>query len=303
MTCNSNTTIQVLSIIPGIRDNFAQMESSGFLNNDIVLTAINNCFKEYDTKEVLSDGLPIESCVCFKTDTCENIDYVLQALNYGLRNEDGSFLSTIQLTPDENGIISPCNIINSIIGTTEYDFIKVIALRKDPTQSFEYEDVFEFGDFVFILKAVVCNRSNEHFYTYIRDAFSSDFFIVNDDKVKMASKAQIDESPTALGVYFIFQRDKLTTDDNESDTQEVRVETKELQINDDVKAILDNLRSNFEGKCKRLHYKAKLCKGDFFTMRKSYYDIAPRVKLSISGEDAVYMEEFDTIELPWKDSE
>ena len=87
------------------------------------------------------------------------------------------------------------------------------------------------GKFVFILKAVVCNVEDSHYYAFIRNDFSEEFQLVNDSSIKIASKEQIDASPTVLGLYYVFQHLDTIPEKHPG----VTLTTKKLEISDDIK--------------------------------------------------------------------
>lgn len=282
-TCNANTTIQVLSVIPGIREQLSFMKNSGRMDNDKVLKAIFECIKEYDKKDNILDNvpeLPIMSCIDLLTDACENINHMLKSLNYGLIAEDSSVTSTIELIPDEYGMISVCDTLDNMIGKCNYTFNKVIAFRKEQSYTYNFDDIFKYGKYVFVLKMVVCNVTDTHFYPYIRDSFSSEFYLVNDARIKMASKEQVDESPTVLGIYYIFEHDEVVT--NEGEKVEADVSIQPLSLSDDIQKTLNDIEyTEKRNRPKKTAISTE--RNERVPISREYISITPHTRITIDG--------------------
>lgn len=175
-TCNANTTTQTVSIIPAFREHLNIWKNTGMLERDPILKAIDECISVYDSKKDIVCEIPTETCFGLAYDTCDNINHIPQVMNYGLRAEDGTIISTINILPKEDETIDQAQIIDEIIGKCPYSFNKAIAFRKEPTLCHEFPDIFSFGRYLFILKAIVCNETESHFYLFIRERFIKDFY-------------------------------------------------------------------------------------------------------------------------------
>ena len=294
-TCNANTTTQSIQILPGIRDCLRHFEENDMFEKDKLLEALNLCLKEYDKSERIVKTIPINECFNLMTDACDNINYVLQKLKYGLTIHGDALLSTIQLMPTvRNEVTSIKDMLNEMIGSKSYEFNKVIAMRKAPQHNYCYEESFIYGKYVFVLKEVICNTPDKHFYVYIRKGFSSEYIIVDDSSIRAASKEQIDISSTALGIYYVFEDENTAKEsDIQQDVSEVTINYKDLEISDEIKEILQNIGED----TKSTHQKQnRTTSNETVYCRKDLQSITPIVRIEFPSrkeeQGLVYMKDF-----------
>ena len=269
--------------------------SNDMFEKDKLLEALNLCLKEYDKSERIVKTIPINECFNLMTDACDNINYVLQKLKYGLTIHGDALLSTIQLMPTvRNEVTSIKDMLNEMIGSKSYEFNKVIAMRKAPQHNYCYEESFIYGKYVFVLKEVICNTPDKHFYVYIRKGFSSEYIIVDDSSIRAASKEQIDISSTALGIYYVFEDENTAKEsDIQQDVSEVTINYKDLEISDEIKEILQNIGED----TKSTHQKQnRTTSNETVYCRKDLQSITPIVRIEFPSrkeeQGLVYMKDF-----------
>jgi len=218
---------------------------------------------------------------------------VLKNLKYGLCAEDESVLSTIQLIPDMSGEISLITTLDEIIGKCNVHFNKALAFRKEAVYKYKFEDIFSYNGYTFVLKAIVCNEENEHFYAFIRNKFSTEYYLANDLQIKLASKEQIDNSKTVLGLYFIFENESNSVINDDSESVSVRV--KEFQVSDEIKSLIEEIDGvyKFESTLRKIREDDDR---ELVNINSSYDAIRPHIRI-ISYNPMIMMieEEIPTI--------
>ena len=208
-TCYANTTIQLISIIPGIREQLLREEPSD------IIKAYSNALHKYDQHEEIIEAFSPELYMLLEEDIAKNFENLLSNMKtlYGVTFTE--FLvseHTIHLFPQPDGKIDMKKSIDDFIMNRKYEFNKVILFNKAPNLKFDFPDLFKYDDYIFILKAAVANKDNKHFYLYIRDNFTSNFLLVNDSVIKEADTTDVNNDDICHALFYIFEYNTVEND-------------------------------------------------------------------------------------------
>ena len=151
-------------------------------------------------------------------------------------------------------------------------FNKCFAIQKAADLKIDLPDSFAYNDYVFILKAVIANVDEEHYYCFIRNGFASNFYLINDSTIKVASKEQVDGAPNVLGLYYAFKHQLSTTEE----TTKAKIITMLLTIKDDIRKILDEINDYPKNVNMKKQEIAQTIEP--ISIDKKFKDIMPRVK-------------------------
>ena len=285
-TCNANTTLQTVLMIPGIRDQLRHYEKVGLLKNDKLLKAIYDFIKIYDKSKTTVEIQALDSCFDLYTDACDNINYVLKKMDYGLTKKGEELLSIVQLMPQgRNTVKTEKEMLSDLINEQEFIFNKVIAFRKNPTDNHDYPSSFAFREYIFILKAVVRNTVDTHFYVYIRKKFSSEFVLADDASIRIASKEQINMSSTVLGIYIVFKNENEVEDKdiNKYSTPAMKTIKEPIVINDEIAKIVECIEKESRKERKN---------SEIIQYRKDLKEITPMVRIEFPAKEDDYLSFF-----------
>ena len=221
-TCYFNTTLQLLSTIPFIRDAIAKHKKK--LSDDQAdnATIIGECLRQYDAVDDYLPGFPQEVTNCFQIDVAENIIAILPRLKrYGIQIDDQT-APILQFGPEGEDMRIPnlIEIVHDFIAGKEFEIHNTVFFQKHGDIPYDFPQFFVYQKYYFLLKSLVVNITGAHYYLYVRKGFSRDFFKINDaQKIKYVDWPEIYSDTIFLAMYIVIH-------DDSDELLEIREQTK-----------------------------------------------------------------------------
>ena len=219
-TCYINTTIQVLSSIPGLRGMLPAFcisnEDAITLHHDVmgILDTYDN--SKYQTMQ------PLPELSSFNFDVKTNIEVVCEPFNFGitLKNEgiDVHQLFLYIVNDDGDDKLPPCEeILKMFVNDHEFCINTIIGFEKGVSIPYEFPSSFWYGSYFLIAKAFVSNIDNYHYYCYIRDRFTPNFYRINDNNIERVDWYDVAADETiSFAIYLVYDKEEVPEIDKEA---------------------------------------------------------------------------------------
>ena len=238
-TCYANTTMQIISVIPGIRE-----ELRGIHGNEII-DSVREALNDYDDSKgrVIKFKKNFYDCMC--EDVFENLLKILSQLGdkYGLYLP--SFLTSRYIINIPTGE-SIETALNTHIAGNQHEFHKVVIFEKFFKADYIFPEVFKYENYIFILKAAVKHEEGKHYYVYMRNNFTRELFLINDAQIQQAEVEDLNDDTITLAMYFVFdyldeeknQEEEKDNDEGKGDDEE---KIQEVEIPSNIQKILNKI--------------------------------------------------------------
>ena len=221
-TCYINTTIQVLSSIPGLRG----MLPAFCMSNDNAMDLHNDVIRILDMYDESKDQImrSIPKLESFNIDVKTNIETVCEPFNYGITiNVDDYqyhqlFLYIVNDDISDDISLPSCEeTLQKFIQGHQFDINKIVGFEKGVSVPYEFPSSFWFDSCFLVAKAFVCNIDNYHYYCYIRDKFTPNFYKISDEVIEKIDWDEIAADETiSFVIYLSYEKSDIPEIDNEA---------------------------------------------------------------------------------------
>ena len=234
-TCSVNVLIQIICFIPGLKDDIIDIIEKKNGNADDILNAVSICINLYQDA-TKAENFPLDIKEVIPEDITASVDTVLRQLpnQYGLTLNEERYIIIMQ--NDLN--LSLTETIQEVTNDNEFFIYKLLMFKKDYTTKYLYPEVVDYDSFVMVLKMLII-RDDEpqpygHFRLYLREYFSENWLMVNDNQIKPASIEEIYNDQICLAIYYIVNK-------NDSNGQENKTENTitSLEMHETLKTYLE----------------------------------------------------------------
>ena len=236
-TCSVNVLIQILYLIPHVRDEIRELiaKKKGDIND--VIEAANLCMSIYEEAEEKVDSFPADYCSVIPEDVTESITMIISQLSsqYGITLVEERHVTVMQ----NDCSLSITDAIDQVTQMNDFIIHKLIFFKKDPKTEYLYPEVVDNQSFIMVLKALIISEDEPkpigHFRLYFRESFSEKWLMISDEQIKESSIEDTYEEPVCMTIYYVLHKQNTAT---EQITCERSI-TKPLEIPKALKSVLD----------------------------------------------------------------
>ena len=231
-TCYANSTIQLISAIPGIREVLRNI--TGNETMEVIKEALN----DYDDSANIVNGFKKRFYDILKEDVFDNLNLILGLLG----NKYGMYLPEFLTSRYIINIPAKSSIEEAIqknVNENIYEFHNIMFFEKYFRSSYIFPELFRYENYLFILKAAVKHKENEHYYIYMRDNFTHEIILINDAQIKEAEIEDINDDTITLAMYCVFD----TSDEGEIPGKS-EDEIQEMNLPSNIEEILNKIVQN-----------------------------------------------------------
>ena len=252
-TCSLNVLIQILSVIPGIKDDLNDIikESNGKVND--MINALSFCLSLYEEATTEVENFPLDVLEIIPDDITFSIDMVLRQFSnqYGLTLNDERWIVVIQ----HNYHLSLKETIQDVTKNNDFIIHRLLLLKKDYKTEYLYPEVVDYPSFVMVLKILIVKDDDPqplgHFRLYIREFFSENWLMVNDNQIKSASIEDAYEDNICMAIYYILNKQEVShkeiINEENTDTEDITTEiTEEMELHEEIKTYLEDKHPGYE---------------------------------------------------------
>ena len=242
-TCSTNTLIQILYVIPGIKEEVRELikNKKGDVSN--IVSSVEMCFTQYEEAYKSVNSFPVDICYSMPADVCEAIEKIIMELptQYGITLTECRYLTINH--DDENQPIT--SIIESVVGEGDFLMNKILLFKKNTALRYNYPELVRYKNSILVLKILIVAedipRPTGHFRAYVREYFSDDMIMISDKQIKPATIENAYEDPICLAIYYVFNDE--TNDTVIDAAQEDEVIT-EMVMSEELKNVFREIHPN-----------------------------------------------------------